>query len=128
MVVVALALAYTAAAAGNNWPAQTAKDSPVPVDWEWAGGASAPSHRPFGEWGVGQCWGSRSGGGGGAALAGMMAAMVAVMAAAMEAMDVEVVGRVNARWVRDEAAVALAEVIVAAAVEAMKARMSGVQR
>ena len=58
----------------------------------------------------------------------MMAAMVAVMAAAMEAMDVEVVGRVNARWVRDEAAVALAEVIVAAAVEAMKARMSGVQR
>ena len=64
----------------------------------------------------------------GAALAGTMAAIVAVMAAAMEAMDVEVVGRVNARWVRDEAAVALAEVIVAAAVEAMRARMSGVRR
>ena len=64
----------------------------------------------------------------GAALAGTMAAIVAVMAAAMEATDVEAVGRAKVRWVRDEAAVALAEVIVAAAVEAMKARMSGVQR
>ena len=58
------------------------------------------------------------------ALAGMMVVMVAAMAAAMEAIDVEMLGRVGRRWARDEAAVVLAEVMVAAVVEAMKARRS----
>ena len=62
------------------------------------------------------------------ALAGMMVVMVAAMAAAMEAIDVEMLGRVGRRWARDEAAVVLAEVMVAAVVEAMKARRSGGQR
>ena len=61
------------------------------------------------------------------ALAGMMVVMVAAMAAAMEAIDVEMLGRVGRRWARDEAAVVLAE-MVAAVVEAMKARRSGGQR
>jgi hypothetical protein len=55
----------------------------------------------------------------------MMAAMVAVTAATMEAADVETVERA---WVKDEAEVVRAEEMVAAAVEAMKARMSGVRR
>ena len=62
------------------------------------------------------------------ALAGVMVAMVAVMAAAMEARGVGMLGRVGRRWARDEAAVVLAEVMVAAVVEAMKARRSGGQR
>ena len=60
--------------------------------------------------------------------AGMMAAMVAVMVAAMEAMDVGMVRWANVGWLKDEAAVARAEAMVAAAVEAMKARMLGVRR
>ena len=109
---LALALASAAAAAGNqpaqvalaaagNQPAQVAKVTLARVDWEWAGVESAPTDRPFGEWG-----GVPSGSGavsidtGGAASAaaapaGMMAAMVAVMAAAMEAMDVDTVERAN---------------------------------
>jgi len=63
-----------------------------------------------------------------AAPAGRMAAMVAAMVAVMEAMGVEMGKWANVGRLKDWAAVALADAMVATAVEAMKARMSGERR
>jgi hypothetical protein len=60
--------------------------------------------------------------------AGRMAAMVEAMAAEMEAVGVEMGKWANVERLKDWAAVMLADAMLAIAVEAMKARMSGERR